>query len=97
MKTKNQNAVVARLSAAPPCSAAEGAFVFILSILLYAHRGFSGGALPRCCSYQTFYGRLLAGSALGRRPLQLAHTYVGPVLLAAFAIMVHTRARFLTR
>jgi hypothetical protein len=66
---------------------AEGGFVFALSLLLYAHSG---------ASWWLFLALLLvpdlamAGYALGPRwgaiCYNLAHTYIGPVLLGGFSI-----------
>ena len=89
MKTDKQIAAPGTVIAAPLILLrAEGAFVFILSILLYAHTGASWwrfGALLLVPDV------LMAGYWLGPRRgaafYNFAHTYIGPVLLAGFAIV----------
>jgi len=67
---------------------AEGAFVFILSILLYAH---TAASLWRFAALLLVPDVLMAGYWLGPRWgatfYNFAHTYLGPVLLAGFAVV----------
>jgi hypothetical protein len=89
MKTENQITVPGAITAAPLILLrTEGAFVFILSILLYAH---TGASWWRFAALLLVPDVLMAGYWLGPRwgaiLYNCAHTYIGPVLLAAFAIV----------
>ena len=67
---------------------AEGAVVFILSILLYAH---TGASWWRFAALLLVPDAVMAGYWLGARSgaifYNFGHTYVGPALLAGFAIV----------
>jgi hypothetical protein len=89
MKTENQIAAPGAVTAAPLILLrAEGVFVFILSILLYAH---TGASWWRFAVLLLVPDLSMAGYWLGPRWgaifYNFAHTYIDPLLLAAFAVV----------
>jgi hypothetical protein len=89
MKTENQIAPTGAVTAAPlTLLRAEGFFVFILSIVLYAHTGASWWRFAALLLVPDLF---MAGYWLGPRwgaiLYNFAHTYIGPVLLVGFAVV----------
>ncbi len=89
MKTDNQIAATGSVTATPlTLLRAEGVFVFILSILLYAH---TGAPWWRFAVLLLVPDIFMAGYWLGPRWgaifYNFAHTYIGPVLLAGFVVV----------
>jgi hypothetical protein len=89
MKTNVRNGNVGAATGAPLVTLRlEGAVVFILSIVLYGHlrAGWGRFLLLLLVPDLSMAGYWL-GARWGAVCYNLAHSYVGPILLAAFAIM----------